>query len=269
MFFMDIVGIFKDCFSYPTRNMKIFVIIGILFVLGNFLDAFDYGLLGIGISSVIEIIFMILSIVINGLILPGYVLSIIRGTVNGSDVVPSLSLVRNFIDSLKVIIMSIVYMIPIGIILLVSVFALNLFELFDSLLFYVNNYGSNYMNYVPDDLLINFGTALLIIGIILMVLGILYIIIVYIAQARLAKYDSLKSAFQIREIFNDISKIGWGNYIVYLILLCIIIGIFSIIYAIISALGVFFFIVATFFIYTYLQFFVARSIGLIYKKSLE
>ncbi|MBF4468043.1 MAG: hypothetical protein ISP01_01425 [Methanobrevibacter arboriphilus] len=68
------------------------------------------------------------------------------------------------------------------------------------------------------------------------------------------------------EIYNDISKIGWGDYIVYLILLCIIIGIFSIIYAIISALGVFFFIVATFFIYTYLQFFVARSIGLIYKK---
>jgi hypothetical protein len=209
--FMDIVGILKDCFVYPTQNMRIFVIIGVLVVLGNFLDALDHGLLSIGTFFIIELVFIIFFIVISGLILPGYFLSIIRGTVNGSNSVPSLSLVKNIIDSIKLIIMEIVYIIPIAIIILVSAFALNLFGLIDRLLFYMNTYGSNYMNYVPNDLLVSFGTAMVVIGILLFVLGVLYAIIIYIAQARLAKYDSLKSTFQIMEIFRDISKIGWGN----------------------------------------------------------
>lgn len=265
---MDIVEIFKDSFVYPTKNMKTFAIIGILVVLGNFSDAFDYGLLNGG-TFIVGIIFTILFIAISLLILPGYFLSVIRRTVNDSNDLPSLSLVKNIIDSLKLLIMGIVYMIPIAIILLVSAFALNIFGLINRVLFYVNNYGADYANYMPDDLLISFGTGILIMGIIFFILCVLYSIIVFIAQSRLAKYDSLKSSFQIREIFNDISKIGWGNYIIWLVLLAIIVVIFAIIYATISVLGVIFFIIAAFFINTYLQIFIARNTGLIYKKALE
>lgn len=178
---------------------------------------------------------------------------------NYSDVIPSLSLEKNMIDSIKLGIINLVYLIPILIIWFVSAYLLNFFNLINDGTSYFTTYGPNYLNYIPDDLKFNVGIVVLIMGFLTIVLFLIYLIFTFIVEARLAKYNKFKSAFQIREIINDISNIGWGKYLIWFFLFLIIVGILSAIYATICMFGVFGVIIASFFIYTFLQFFRARK----------
>jgi len=262
---MSIDEIFKDAFVYPSKNLKIFVIIGALVLLYNYgLLGFNYSLLGFQASSFIEIILFLVYILIGSLLLPGYFLSIIRETINGSDDIPSFNIVKNVVDSVKLYVVHIVYTIPLIFILLISAYALNLFGIISEFISYWNLYGSEYLNHVPPELMLDFGLSLLIMSSLASILPIFFMFITYIAEMRLAKFNQLKAAFQIRSIYNDISKIGWGKYIAWFLILYVIIGIISVIY-VIAIFGIIGFVIASFFAYTYLQIFIARNKGLIYK----
>lgn len=235
---MDIIGILKDAFVYPTKNMGVFGLIGCLAILFNLLSGLKYIPLSSEayiVISLVLIVFYILGI----FILPGYFFSIIKETVNNSDVIPSFDFVRNLVDTCRLIIIGLVYGTPILILGIILVYILSFI-------------GNIFVN--------------LIMAIIIIVLFFFSITISYIAEARLAKYDKLKDALTIRGIFNDISKIGWGNYIVWLIAFLAIVGILSLIYVLIFSLGIIGLTLASFFIFTYLQMFVARNIGLLYRS---
>lgn len=249
---MDLLGIIKDAFVYPSKNLKVFVIVSILMIcLGLFIE-FDSSFLSSGNLTFGGIILLMLLIGAL-LVLPGYILSIIRVTINGSDDLPSIDLNKNIVDSLKLFVMGIVYLLPIVLILLFMFVLLS----FSGDLSNLSN-----LNYLSD---LSIGLIALLI-LVIIIICLIFAIFIYIAESRLAKYDSLSAAFQIKEILNDISNIGWGNYIIWFIILYLILGLLSLISDFFDFMGIIGFIISSV-ILAYIEIFRARNIGLIYRET--
>lgn len=168
---------------------------------------------------------------------------------------------------LKLFIVDIVYILPLFIILFVLGIFLRFFELSAKIIPYYNKFGVDYINYIPQDLLFDFSLSFLILMILGIVLYFIALFFLFIARARLAKYGKLSSSFQIKEILNDISKISWGNYILWMIIMFIILFIFYVIYGIFYPIDIIGFIVASFLIDNYSQMFLSRNLGLIYRET--
>lgn len=259
---MNIGKIFKDAFIYPIKSWKIFIVIGLLLCVSDFSEL-TYVLLSSRTIS-IEILFLGLISLIILVILQGYHLSIIRDTFGHSNYLTSFVLDKNFIDGLKVIIVCFVYSMPLIVLLLTSAYFLGFFKLINTNSLY-SNYGLNYLNYIFQELLFDFEGIflfLLFLGIVLLfIISILFVI----ADSRLAIYGDLGSAFQIIEIFNDISKIGWRNYILWFLIFLLIVSFLYIINGILYFSGSIGVLISLFVIYNYIQIFTSRNIGLIYK----
>ncbi|KZX14471.1 DUF4013 domain-containing protein [Methanobrevibacter filiformis] len=269
---MSLKEILRDGFDYPLKNWNIFVIIGIIYLIAdtpNILSKLGVIPLSPSFLSAEWIIFIIATItaLIFALLLEGYVLSILRDTINNISELPPLKVVENIILGIKGTFVAIVYyLIPTIITAIIGI--ISLYGSLVKILPAIMKYGAQYANYVPQDLLINFivgfGVTLLI-GVILFIITSL---IATIAVCRLTKYDSIGQAFKIREILKDIRKIGWGRYIGYLIVSGIIAFVITVIFSLIFVLfGIIGTIIQTFLVNTYIIIFQYRILGSIYKLS--
>lgn len=183
----------------------------------------------------------------------GYMLRIIKSTLAGVDEVPGFDdLGELFIDGIKILIVSIVYMIVPLIIYFFALFPLMLSD------------PSN-----PSALLSGIAIVILLIDIIV---SIIFALVLYPAIVNMALYDSeIGAAFRFSEVLNRIKAIGWGDYILWIIAILITSFIVGIIAGIIGAIliiiiiGPLLWIVAS----AYLTMFQARSIGLLFSESLE
>lgn len=183
----------------------------------------------------------------------GYMLRIIKSTLAGVDEVPGFDdLGELFIDGIKILIVSIVYMIVPLIIYFVALFPLMLSD------------PSN-----PSALLSGIAIVILLIDVIV---SIIFALVLYPAIVNMALYDSeIGAAFRFSEVLNRIKAIGWGDYILWIIAILITSFIVGIIAGIIGAIliiiiiGPLLWIVAS----AYLTMFQARSIGLLFSESLE
>jgi len=183
----------------------------------------------------------------------GYMLRIIKSTLAGVDEVPGFDdLGELFIDGIKILIVSIVYMIVPLIIYFVALFPLMLSD------------PSN-----PSALLSGIAIVILLIDIIV---SIIFALVLYPAIVNMALYDSeIGAAFRFSEVLNRIKAIGWGDYILWIIAIMITSFIVGIIAGIIGAIliiiiiGPLLWIVAS----AYLTMFQARSIGILFSESLE
>jgi len=153
------------------------------------------------------VILIILDIIpIINLIVAGYMARIIRETPS-SDSPPKLEGYGDlWIDGLKIVVAAIIYMI-IPVILIVSG-AITLFAPF--------MFGP----YPPGILFVpvGLGVILLAVGIII---AFLIAIIMAMAIVRMIKTGSFGKAFAVSEILDTIGKIGWGKYILWLIVIFI------------------------------------------------
>ena len=185
----------------------------------------------------------------------GYILRIIKSTIAGYDDLPEFDdLGELFIDGLKVLVVSIIY----NIIPLIVIF-IGIFGSIAAL--------GGAANITANPLV--FAGLLGITVIIGLILAVIFGIFEIIALANMAFYDELGAAFKFSEILERISKIGWGKYIIWLIVMIIIGIIAAIITSILSVIPYIGLIIAIIFVYSYFYMFVGRSIALIFTSSEE
>ncbi len=219
---MDVGEIISDALRYPSSNWKKIIILGVILII-----------------PIVDFI---------GL---GYFLRIIKSTLAGYDDLPEFDDLGDlFLDGLKVLVVSIAYLIIPLIVLSVGLVGSTAL---------VNGAITNPLA------LAGLGVTSIIGGILFIIFGLFEII----AIANMALYDELGAAFKFSEILERISKIGWGNYIIWYIVMIIIGIIFGIISGILQIIPVIGLIIAVILIYSYFSMFGGRSIALIFASSEE
>ena len=202
------------------------------------------------------LILMVISIIpIVNFMSGGYYIRIIKSTLAGVDEVPEFDdLGELFIDGIKMIIAYIVYMIVPLVLVIIGVLFL-----------------------APAGATTSYSVATMFTGIsmvfflIAAILAFVISIIALMGIANMAYYDSeLGAAFRFSEILERISTIGWGNYIIWLIVLFLVTLVLGLVISIIG--GILAFILIGFLIIyagsAYLTMLQARSVALTFESSL-
>ncbi|WP_305954485.1 DUF4013 domain-containing protein [Methanoculleus chikugoensis] len=151
-----------------------------------------------------------------------------------------------FIDGLKLLIIGIIYAIPLFIIMAIFM--------------------------VPAFMAANGGDPMLALGsmglglLLVLVVGILISLISAIGIIRFAKKDSMGQAFAFGAILEHIGKIGWGSYIIAIIVLIVAGFVFGIIAGILGMIPVLGWLIMLF-LYPVWYIFAARYMTLIYESA--
>jgi hypothetical protein len=163
-------------------------------------------------------ILLIVSTIIFPLLF-GYIMEIYRGTKPAPELEHWGKL---FIDGLKLIVAWIIYMIPVIVVVLLFV-GWAVFSVIQQVT----------MNGNPDYFVSNPGLLMPLIGTILVgllmavILAIIISIIAYIGIIRMARKDRFGEAFNFSGIFETIRKIGWGSYILALVIIAEVMLVFG------------------------------------------
>lgn len=248
---------FKDSFNYPIQDLKKFLIIGVILLFANLGGLF----VSLNITNeTLPFIFAIISFII-GLIFYGFIVAIIKESINDSNILPDLDLAKNIVDGIKVFIMEMVYgLITFIIILIVAIVSGSFTAALELINFTITNPGAS----LPTELIYNFIPGFIIVCIVLLILAILFLMFTAIGFARLAKYDSLAQGLNIPEIIKDIGKIGWFNFIAWLIIAIIISWIIGIIAGFIFVIPIAGWVINSLILFPFLYIFLGRSLGLVY-----
>lgn len=233
---MDLGEIIKDSLSYPLNNIKslaIFAILGIIVgvVVGSSLVGVVVSING---GKVVEtlasgFIGFIVALVV-GFIISGFQLDIIKFGIERRNDGPGFDILRQFINGVKLMVVSLIYYI----IPLIIVAVLGLFL------------RSWIMSIITLILFIIFGLAQ------------------FMAQCRLAKTEDLADALAIGEAIGDITRVGILRLLLFIIMVFVIAFVLILICALImnwnSAVGG----IILGIVGVYLIFFVGRATGLLY-----
>jgi len=267
---MDFIEIFKDSLIYPTKDLNKLVILGallIIIVVLTILTLFSVILMNFIFTAIFTVITVISAIII-GLIYNGYGLRITKETIENNemseniDTLPNFNWSENLVDGIKVLILDTVYMIIPIIIAVILAYALGLFSSVPLITqFTANSYLSN-----PNLYLNQFSTSLTIVQGLFTILALIFSLFAMIARAKLAETSRLSSIFEFEEIINTIAKIGWGNYIIWFILLMVILFMLGSILGIIMLIPIIGTIIGLLII-PGLLIFESRAVGLIYNES--
>ncbi len=181
-------------------------------------DSYEYAkeaLVGKWVKWLLLIIISIIPIV--NFIMFGYLMGIFRG----ARAAPELDEYgRLFIDGLKLFVVGLIYSIPIIIVYLVIFGAT----------FVLMSSGSNTAAAA--------GIGTLMIGLlIIFVLAIVIALFEVIGTIRLARTDSIGEAFNFSAILAHIGRIGWGTYIIALVIVMVAIAVVEVVLSIIPILG--------------------------------
>lgn len=221
---MDIGDIIGDAVRYPSQDWKKVLILGV---------------------------FALLSYVIIGIFfVPGYILRVLRATLAGSDELPEFDdWGEMVIDSLKVIVVSIIYFIIPAAIAFIGIWAsIGSLALMDA---------SGVASPMAFMGLIG-GTV-----IIAMIVGIIIALVYYMAIVNMAYNDmEIGAAFRFSEILDLINSIGWADYIIWYIVMIVVGFVIGIIAGILNAIfiGI---ILTPLIVMPYAYMLYARSLGLL------
>ena len=248
---MKLGEIVKNSIKYPFSDWKNLLIFGILVMLSSLNYVFE----SMGVLQSEGIILILLAIsclfgLIFGLFVYGYEIRILKYSLAGFEELPDFNNGFDlFVDGIKVFVVSVGYVLPLILIIIVGGLFLGLT---------VGIMGNN---------------AVILLGILILIL-IFYLIAIFpvflIALANMAFYDDLGAAFEVHEIFKKISNIGWGNLVklyVINIVICLVVSIIGALIAsifnlislkIISALFIILIVVP------YIEIYIYRSAALFY-----
>ena len=129
---------------------------------------------------------------------------------------------------------------------------------------YVSQYGPNFVNVIPEDVMLSLVSSAAITIIIGIILFVIFTLLFYMGLCRFAKYNSLSEGADIPEAARDLARIGIGKVIGWMILLFVIIAVITFIEMFISSIPYVGILISAFLISTYNLFIVYRSVGLLY-----
>ena len=267
--------IIKEAMIFPSTDLAKLAIYIVLAIVAGLLVTFGFILFGVGLAnnSLIFILGLILFVVglIVGFIIMGYQISIIKSGIEHDEKVPEFNWKGNLITGIKYLVVNIVYFIIPAIVILIVAWATNLFgvayTVVNKMMMASMSAPANatvaVADAVPQTILLTFGTALMITGIVAFIFLILFSFIQTMGKSRLAKTDSIGEAVNIPEAFRDIGRIGYGKVIVVVILIFVIIAVIN---AIINGLNGYLngIAILSIIVSPYLVFFAARATGLLY-----
>ena len=253
---MNIGEIIGDAVKYPLSDPKKLFIFGIIFVFATLYSNF----MTTGVANLPLVLFLILIALLAFILIFGYEIRILRATLVGLSELPEFDDPMDmFVDGLKVVVVGIVYTIPLTIIL-----GLLFLVLFTAL--------GGFTNFSPIS-----GVSAVLMGIFIILVFLIVLLIYPFILMSLTNMvynkSEIEAAFKFGDIFNKISNIGWGNFlvwyivtgIIYLILLAIgitIVGIFDLIHLKIIG-GILYPLI----IGSYMSFFIYRSAALFYMSG--
>ena len=253
---MNIGEIIGDAVRYPLSDPKKLFIFGIIFVFASLYSNF---MTSSPVNVPLLLIFFLIG-VIAIVFTFGYELRILRATLAGFIEIPDFDEpVDMFLDGLKVVVVGIAYTILLAIML--------------GILFIVLAIAAGGLTKLSP----GSGGSMVFLGIILIFILIvalfMYPSILMSLTNMVYNNSDINAAFKFGEIFNKISNIGWGNFlvwyvvsgIIYLILLVIgvsIVGVFALIH--IKIIGG---ILYPLLIIPYMSFFIYRFAALFYMSG--
>lgn len=273
---MEIMEIIKEAMVFPSNDLAKLAIYIVLSVVSVLLATLGLVFVALGIASqqalwsVLGVILFIVALVV-GFIIAGYQVSIIKSGIDHAESAPEFDWKGNLITGIKYLVVKIVYFIIPAIVVLIIAWATNLFGM-ASTMFTKMMYASMaapanttvvITDVVPESMIISFGTALAIVGVVAFVLFVIFAIIETMGVSRLAKTDILGDALNIPEAFKDIGRIGFGKVIAVIILIFVLIAVIN---AVISGVNSYIngFSILSIIVSPYLAFFAARATGLLY-----
>ncbi len=191
---MELGEILSDALVYPFQNIKalvVYLILGIILgiatagtVAAVMVGAMAKNALAVLGSGIIGIIIALFI----GFIIAGYQLDIIKYGIERSNGAPGIDFIRQFFNGVKYFVVNIVYMIiPIIIAAILAV----IFQHWLS-------------------------------GLLTVIISIIFSLALMMGQCRLAKTEDLTYALSIGEAIGDISRVGIGKVVVFIVLMFII-----------------------------------------------
>ncbi|MEE1336505.1 DUF4013 domain-containing protein [Methanobrevibacter sp.] len=272
---MEITEIIKEAMIFPSTDLAKLAVYIVFMIIAGLLSIVGFIFFGIGLASnaawiVVGIILFALGLVVGFLIM-GYQISIIKSGIDHAETAPEFNWKGNLITGIKYFVVNIVYFIIPTIVVLIISWATNLFGMAYTIVSRMMlasmaapaNATIVITDVVPQSLIINFGTAFMITGIIAFILFVIFAIIQTMGQSRLANTDDLKVALNIPEAFRDIGRIGYGKVLAVIILIFVIIAVINVV---ITGLNSYIggFSIISIIVTPYLIFFSARATGLLY-----
>lgn len=272
---MEIMEIIKEAIIFPSNDLAKLAIYIVLSIITGFLITFGVSFLAVGLATssfwiAVGVILLILGLIV-GFIIMGYYVGIIKTGIDHAETAPDFEWKANLITGIKYFVVNIVYFIIPAIIVLIIAWMTNLFgmsyEVMNKMMLASMSAQANstiiLTDVVPQPLIMNFGTALMITGFIAFILFVIFAFIQTMGESRLANTDDLKEALNIPEAFRDIGRIGYGKVIAVLLLIFVVIAVIN---AIINGLDNFVngIRILSIVVTPYLVFFAARATGLLY-----
>jgi hypothetical protein len=267
---MKLREIITDAIKYPISDSRKFLIFCVLIVLMSLSTILpSYGLK----DSTSTIVLSLVSLVVSFIVL-GYSVDVIKGGVEGAETLPDFDYVKNFVIGIKAMILEIIYFIIPLIIVLVVASASGLFSSFTEIVYASIDAAANgagnltaMMATVPQSTMTTFTTALTLTLIVAIILFILFSLMSFTGLVRFAKTGSGIEGLRFRQIFRDMSRIGFVKIIVTLIVIYIIALAMS---AVITAIGLIPYIgvfIGMFIGVPFMLLFTYRAIGLLYAEK--
>jgi hypothetical protein len=205
-------------------------------------EAFGYAKDGL-VGKWMQWILLLVATILLSLPLMGYSLKVLRGDKPAPEVEGWVTL---FIDGIKYLIICIIYAIP-----LIIILALLMAPVLAAIL-------SGNTNAMIA------GAGGFVVGILIfVVVAILIALFEFIGIVRFARTGSMGEAFNFSAILATIGKIGWGTYIIALIIMMIIVGVIEVICSLIPVIGM----LLLFILVPFLVIFQARFICLLYDSA--
>ena len=273
---MKITEIIKDAFLFPSKNtgrFAIYLLLSVImigFVLGG-LFTWAFGFVNKENYLIGGFYFVIAMII--GFIVIGYHIKIVKSGIEHDNNVPVFELYNDFMTGFDNIVLLIGYTIVLILITVVVGYGSNLFaniaDLFQEIVLEVFNV---YIMGDPIDSAVNalsptignFANSLSITLTIATILFVIFSILYYVAEARLANTGSLTEAFNVFETVKDITRIGVGKTILLIISIILIIGIIETILVIALSYVPFLLSVIYIIMTPYMGLVAQRAVGLLY-----
>lgn len=235
---MDFREIFSDALVFPLNNIVSLIVYVILGIIGGIAVAGSLAgiMLGMTSNSIITILgsgflgFVVALILM--FIISGYELDIVKSGIERSSEGPKIEPFRQFFNGVKLFVVSLVYyLIPLIIIAILSIFFRDW-----------------------------------LIGLLSFILIVLFALAQFMAQCRLAKTEDLANALSVGEAIGDISRVGFVNLLLFVIISVIITVILTLIVSLISQWNNYVGGVLMGILGVYLVFVIGRASGLLYSE---
>lgn len=244
---MDVGRIVSNSFKYPFRNIAKLPILFVLFILMAITP------IGMLMDNNYVVLFGVIGFFAFILIVPGYLLSIVRLGSIESSLFPSFNLVSTIYDSIRVLCLRIVYMLVPAIVFFIVLATLGPASV---------------------DLLFNLQihTFLATLGLIVLLILVTYVVfefLLFFAKARMAYFNSLQEALKIHKVISDIRNIGFFKIIEWMIVMAILIGVISFVSSFVMSIPYVGFLIYMGIVIPFVESIGNYSLGLIYSNIAE